>query len=492
LAGNRTRTLILSLLALALLAFLAVFIRDGRRETPRSHAGPVRQIKRSEMSPAEIKYGIAPVPDETVTYQPDVIVVGGGAEAIRAQNPNGFIWTIDANAPRAGELAPGKILFMTNRAVGRVLDVRRDGANLVVVLGPVNLTDVVREAHVKMNTPIDFEEAIAYTSPELPGKIDVIALRTIAGDAMITPINFIQPGPGAQPPQTPTPDVSNLVHFKVTPIVNRFGLGLEANSDGGGLKLNAQATLHIAKPEFTADIDITPTGGVNRASLTLTGGAGLSWRFAAGTDVGRRANVNGILTPDTDFGIPLGGIGPLPFALTVRQRLVVKTALGVKNATLRANGVYSFEGQFTVGIVDGNWTVEGPTKFTTDQNMMKTADGIAIAPSGIDLTDEVKVIAGIGVHGFAAGPYFRVTSALGVFKGSSLGMLECKEATVDVKLSGGVGYVIPKVVTSIFNSILSALNIKYRIQGEGGINSGSALTLFNDTSTMKTCKADKG
>jgi hypothetical protein len=44
--------------------------------------------------------------------------------------------------------------------------------------------------------------------------------------------------------------------------------------------------------------------------------------------------------------------------------------------------------------------------------------------------------------------------ALGVFKGSSLGMIACKEATIDVKLSGGVGYVIPKVVTNLFNAIL--------------------------------------
>ena len=275
------------------------------------------------------------------------------------------------------------------------------------------------------------------------------------------------------------------------PVVNRFGLGLEASTDAGGLKLNTEATLHIAAPKFEAHIDITPTGGVEQASLTLTGGAGLTWSFAAGTDVGRRANVNGILTPDTDFSIPLYGIGPLPFALTVRQRLVVKTALGVRNTTLSARGNYTFDGAFTVGVVKGKWTIGGPTSFSAEQNMMKSAEGISFGAAGIDLADEVKVIAGIGVHGFAAGPYFRVTSALGVFKGSSLGMIECKEATVNVKLSGGVGYVIPKVVTNIFNAILSGLNIKYRITGEGGFDSGTPATLYNATSTMKGCNAGK-
>jgi hypothetical protein len=462
----------------------------GRHRPARE--GGIRQLKRSEMTPAELKYGIAPIPDATITYQPDVVVVGGGGDAIRAQSTNGFIWTIDANAPHAADLAPGKIFFMTNRAVGRVLDVRPEGANLVVVVGPVNLTDVVKEADITIDTPIDFNEAIAYTSPELPGRVDVIALRTAGNDATITPVAWsTASGEGEQQPVAPTPDVSNLVNFKVKPIVNRFGVGIEANTDAGGLKLSTEATLHIAAPRFEAHIKITPTGGVEQASLTLTGGAGLTWSFTAGTDVGRRANVNGILTPDTDFSIPLYGIGPLPFALTVRQRLVVKTALGVRNTTLSANGNYTFDGAFTVGVVNSKWTIGGPTNFAAEQNMMKTAEGISFGAAGIDLADEVKVITGIGVHGFAAGPYFRVTSALGVFKGSSLGMIECKEATVNVKLSGGVGYVIPKVVTNLFNAILSGLNIKYRITGEGGFDSGAPMTLYNTTSTMKGCNAGK-
>jgi hypothetical protein len=106
--------------------------------------------------------------------------------------------------------------------------------------------------------------------------------------------------------------------------------------------------------------------------------------------------------------------------------------------------------------------------------------------------DEIKVIAGIGAYGFVAGPYFRVTPAIGVFKGSSAGMIECKEATIDVKLSAGVGYVIPKVVTNVINGILRALNIKYRIDGEGSLRAGDPMTLYNATTTMKGCKADKG
>jgi hypothetical protein len=472
---HQTRTLVVLFVALAIVAGC------GRRPSPRS--GPVRQLKKSELSVAEQKYGIAPIPGPSVTYQPDVIVVGGGGDAIRAQSSNGFIWTIDAKAPRAAELVPGKILFMTNRAVGRVLDVRTDGGNLIVVLGPVNLTDVVQEAHLEIHTPIDFGEAIAYSSPDLPGRV-VSSARVSTGDeATVAPAAFVAESAAAGD----SPNV-NLPDFTVAPIVNRFGIGVEGSSTAGGLTAYARATLHMAAPTLDAHIDITPTGGVEQASLALSGAAGLTWKFAVKTTVGRSSNVNGLLQPDTDFSIPIYGLGPLPLALTVRQRVLVKIALAAKNTTLSATGNYTFNGSFKVGVVNKAWTVKGPVNFSTETNMMKTAEGISLGASGLDLADDVKVIAGIGVHGFAAGPYFRVTSALGVFKGSSLGMISCKEATIDVKLSGGVGYVIPKSITAFFNKILSGLNIKYRIDGEGSLQSGDSVTLFNDTSTLRGCK----
>jgi hypothetical protein len=428
------------------------------------------------MSAAEQKYGIAPIPDSSVTYQPDVIVVGGGADAIRAQSSNGFIWTIDGHAPHAAELVPGKVFFLTNRAVGRVLDVRKDASgDLVVIVGPVNLEEIAKEAHLDIQTPIDFGEAIAYSSPDIPRILSQASAST-GDDATIRRVAL-----------DTEPNVSNLVNFKVAPIANRFGIGIEATSNGGGLKLYAQATLHMAKPKLFAKVDISPGGGVKQAWLSLAGGAGMTWQFTAGTDVGRSADVNGILQPDTDFSIQIVGLGPLPVSLTVRHVFQVKTALAVKNATLSARGTYTFTGAFTAGIVDGHWTVKGPSNFVAEQNMMKTTEGVSLGAEGLNLTDDIKVIAGVGVAGFAAGPYFRVTSALGVFKGSSIVALACKEATIDVKFSGGVGYVIPKVVTNFFNSILRALNIKYRIDGEGSLRSGNPVSLYSDTSTLKGC-----
>lgn len=487
--ARRTRILVVLFVAIAIVAGC------GRRRPSRS--GPARQLKKSELSVAEQKYGIAPIPDPSVTYQPDVIVVGGGADAIRAQSSNGFIWTIDGNAPHAAELAEGKIIFLTNRAVGRVLQVHKDGGNLEVTVGPVAITEIIRKCDIRIDSmPIDFGEAIAYTTPDLPGR--VIADQGSAearpwgdSDAAVTPVAFMtQSGsaPGSQPASVP--DVSSLVNFKVVPTASAAGIGLRATSDGGGLNVSAEALVHIKKPALDARLRITDDGDLREATLALSGAAGLTIKFEASTDVGRKANVGGRLQATPDFSIPIGG-GPVPLALTVRQTIILRTGLGVRNSKVSAIGDYTFDGSFTIGYKDKKWGVAGPLGFTARHSLLSTTDGYSLGAEGLDFAHQMKVVFGLGVAGFATGPYFGLNTSTGVFRGSDMGMIKCSEATVSVSMSGGIGYLIPKPVTDAINFILGALHVKYRIAGSGGLQA-DPMTIINSTSTLPGCKAGHG
>jgi hypothetical protein len=496
-----------------------------------------RQLKKSELSEAERRFGVAPVPDATVTYQPDVIIVGGGAAAIRSQDPNGFRWTIDAGAPHARDLVPGKVFFMTGRAVGRVLDVRPQGGDLIVTVGPVTLTEVIRDAHIHIvDMPIDLSEAIAYTSTEIPGQVVRAGMPRFNGSVM--PATFVsnggwslykvqmparapakpsaggpaaapaQPsaqapgqGPGQGPGQAPSPspvptppppavpDVSDLLqdkNFTVSPAVSQNGIGISLSTDANGLKVSAESMVHLLTPKLEVHLDIDG-GGISRASVELKGAAGLSWTFAAGSKVGMKGNVDVMLTPDTDFSIPVGGIGPVPLAVTVRQRFKLTTALGVRDSVLKAQGDYTFTGGFQVGYFNKAWNVAGPIGFATQQSMTRTGTGISMGVAGLTLANQVRVIAGIGIHGFAAGPYFSFTTAVGAFRTSSIGMLACNGATLDIKLNGGVGYLIPKSIVNLINSVLRALNIQYAITGEGGLEPPEPLTIINKTNQIGGC-----
>jgi hypothetical protein len=110
------------------------------------------------LTDAEILYGVSPTRNSQVTYQDDVIVMEHGAEAIRSQSSNGLTWTLDANAPGAADIQPDKILFATGRVVGRVLAVERSGGDLAVTLGPMELTDVIKDAQITYQGALDLDK----------------------------------------------------------------------------------------------------------------------------------------------------------------------------------------------------------------------------------------------------------------------------------------------------------------------------------------------
>ena len=55
--GSAARTLVIVVVGIALVGGC------GRHRPSRETGGGIRQLKRSEMTPAEVKYGIAPIPD---------------------------------------------------------------------------------------------------------------------------------------------------------------------------------------------------------------------------------------------------------------------------------------------------------------------------------------------------------------------------------------------------------------------------------------------
>jgi hypothetical protein len=50
-------------------------------------------------------------------------------------------------------------------------------------------------------------------------------------------------------------------------------------------------------------------------------------------------------------------------------------------------------------------------------------------------------------------------------------MIPCKETTLVVGMSGGIGYLIPKPVTYAINFVLGTLHINYQIDSAGGVSS---------------------
>jgi hypothetical protein len=488
------------------------------------------------LSEAETRFGVSPKLDKRVTYQPDVIVMEHGAEAIRSPTADGFTWTIDAAAQGASEIQPDKILFATGRVVGRVLKVARSGNNLDVTLGPVELTEVIKEAHINYNGAIDPGKMIVYVAPAgYPGtSIDLDAPDPAAGTAQAREANGPSPakayaqlrgGHFERRPALPcapasftamqtvyfdapsndcSPDsqyargalvrVSTapnagvvgdiaailLSGFEVVPDVSK-GLGATINFPlTKGMKFVAHANLRLEAPRFTFRLDIS-NGKLKTAAVELTGVGGLDVGIEGGTS-GDFKNVNEAFAIPVDISFPMPVV--VPFAATFHQSVLVHTMFTAKQAVVRANGEYKFGGTVTAGMVDGSAAATAPLFVNTSQNLASSVSGLSLGVNGLVIGYGGKFIVGLGALGLVVGPYASVNISAGITRGSDLQTTTvgytCRSSTVAMFMDYGVGMALPSWSVAAVNTFLSIFHAK-PISSDYGHSLGRAkITSFSE------------
>ena len=161
-------------------ASLKTSVRSDISYLPQDIFGPnavpgatvLKPVDIHSLSATELKFGIAPRRSSTVEYQPGVIVMEHGDQAIRSISSNGMEWEFDATAEHVNEFQEGKIVFATGRAVGRVISLRKEGNSVKAILGPIQLTDVIKNGKFKMDSPISADNMISYVAPDFPQEPD--------------------------------------------------------------------------------------------------------------------------------------------------------------------------------------------------------------------------------------------------------------------------------------------------------------------------------
>lgn len=424
---------------------------------------------------AALRWGVAPTPHPDVTYQPDVVIVGGGGGAIRSVTDDGLTWRLDPAAPRAAELERGKVMFVTGRAVGRVLDVRRDGADLAVTTGPVDLTEVIRDGRFDSAGPVSLASPVAYpagepfwTAPEVPADDPAPEQAGPSGFTAV-PLAAAPAAPGipARPPQPP-PLLDKITKnlpaggLRLLPICCEGGVGTRFTYNQNGVRLVGVATLTMRRPSAGFTLGISG-GTVTEARLQINGAAGLKVEFeAARADTTHQVSER-VAIP-LDFSVPIAPIAGVPFSVTVNQWVTVKTAFGATGAYLKGSGEYTFSAGLGFGYRDGRWEATVPTGLTVTKSLVKSINGISIGVNGFVLAYQARFLAGIGAFGFSAGIYFGFTAGVGVTRGSDAGLyvpgtggtirVVCRSATLDLKANYGVGYSIPAPVADVINFFL--------------------------------------
>ncbi|WP_213456922.1 hypothetical protein [Rhizomonospora bruguierae] len=434
------------------------------------------------------RYGAAPVRDAGVTYQPDVVFVAGGGGAVRSVSPDALTWRIDPGAGGADKVRRGRVMFLTGRVVGRVLDARRDGADLAVTLGPVDLTEVIRDGTFDGQSAIDAPVEHAAGTPfwsEVDGEPG-------AGPT-VAPTNRRAPGvtrtaalhltTGQAPEQAPERAVVRVAArraeaaggFRVTPFCCSGGVGARFTYDAGGVRVAGTATLLLGRPSAGFHLEIRG-GRVTVARLEIGGMIGLRLDIAAATETGH--NINKRLPVPLDFSVPIGQILGVPFSATVNQTVGVQTAFSAKDGNIKASGEWSLAGAIGFGYADGSFTPKMPGPFTVRNSILDSMTGVSVGVNGIIVDHQASFRVGLGAFGFTAGLYATVTTTAGLTVGSAAGapLAFCRGAQLGIWLDYGVGYKIPAYLVKAINAFLDLFNAT-PIEQSAGI--GKVDTIFN-------------
>lgn len=482
--------------------------------------GPVlvgHPVKLSDLSESEIRFGIAPKRGPGVTYQDNIILMEHGDKAIQSFASDGLSWTFDANAPQINEIQEGKVLFATDRCAGKVLAVQRNGNSVSVVLGPVQLNELVKEGNFAYDQPLDLNNAIAVVAPDYPGALGSKALQqeiqkpsttsrngtrhgyqrsvsyyVVSNDGKWTPMRTVtagdpgplnavyHPGPpsvtpaafqgqvpglggAAAPvpvplPQLPQLNFNNLQAYPCA--LDCGGIGAKVYQEKDGVKVWVSIVFHLNHPHLVFGASVG--GGGVSANVQLFGGAGVTVTVDATTGgdfQSVQANIKELGLIPAEINVPLGGLF-VPLTAKLSQALDITTGFSAKTSVLHGEGSVDIDGEISASYRTGTgWDIPKPTA-TVKNNLAGLISGVSMGINSFVFAFDQRLMVGVGALGFAAGPYVDLLTTLTALKQSSATTFDCRQATFAIQLGAGIGYSMPKIVASVINAVLGLFGAK--------------------------------
>ncbi|MGH9409816.1 MAG: hypothetical protein ACRD1V_10225, partial [Vicinamibacterales bacterium] len=466
-------------------------------------AGPVvtgHAVNYATLSETEQKYGVAPTRGPGVVYQDQVVLIEHGDKAIKSWAANGLEWTLDGSDPQANGLKEGDILFATSRCVGRVLKLTRAGNDVDVILGPVQLTDIIKQGNFAYNQPLDLSTLTAVDMPDYPGAIgspyidqmkqpsgrsgvtlhdvkyyvvtprgDWRPMRTIvrpdnarmslADDVSATTPSLVR---ASWMPQPPLKTFNNVL--SAWPCFSDCGgLGVRMTATKDGLNLNITVVFHLDRPTFIFNAGMYSSGF--NAQIGLTGGAGFEMTVQGTTDPNFTANLNETGAIPVDLVVPIN-FGPVPIELHYHQDLSLATAFSAKTSLLQSRSDFTLVGM--LGFVYENGGFEPMHMYATPKGSLSGGiSGVSMGINSIVVAINQRLLAGLGAGGFAVGPYVGLLSTATALKQATEAanltlayapVADCRQATFGMQVNGGIGYALPKPVADVINFFLKLVH----------------------------------
>jgi hypothetical protein len=481
--------------------------------TPTITAAASAQAPSMSASDALLTYGYGPSPNPSVTFQPDVVVVGGGSGSIRWAGEDGHTWAIDPTASGASKLQVGSVMLLTSRAVGRVIDLQDEGGNRVVTVGPVQLTELFSDANFDLDQPVDLGSMAYQALPQTPSDVTTPSSSASSDPAGNLNDNGASPSPGAltmptvrfasyrsaakaasgsfadttakqlPPAGKACQEITLAGKWLVKPCVEsgKISLGVDYRV-GESLKLGGSMIFRTQDPHALAKVQIQ-NGSLASPTVLLDGIKGIDVNIAAGTANGAKDDGKFKFEIPIEVELPIppspATLG-IPLNLVLEFKLLIEVALSGNNSTLQAGASYNLDGE--MGVRDGQ--VVAPA-LTVNKSLLDSISGITLGPSGVVFAAKFKLHFGVGMSGFIAGPYATTTFSVGVSRGSVLGspIADCMGASIALWVGGGAGVTVD---FSKYTTLLTKVLTKFKSEVEQNWNVYTVTKTVPDSGACQT------
>jgi hypothetical protein len=218
-----------------------------------------------------------------------------------------------------------------------------------------------------------------------------------------------------------------------------------------GLKFGSELTLYGTKVHVRAAIPVRNGALDDSLVFVIDGFEALSIGLFGGAENGLADNTKVRIEVPVELSMPLSPAvtGGVPMVVQFKFKFLVTTAFSSKNSSLGASGRYRLTGP--IGYQAGELLVP---RFAVVRSLMDSFRGVSIAPNGLVFAGEFRFMVGFGIEEMMAGPYYKVTTALGVTLGSSVGLIQCRGATLKIDGGFGVGVQLSHDLTGALARIL--------------------------------------
>lgn len=434
------------------------------------------------------RFGTAADPNPDVTYQPDVVVLPSGPDAIVAGSADGLAWTLDPGAQGVDGLDEGQVLFASSRVVGRIVSLDPTDQGVVATLAPVELGEIVKEGTLEFDQELAVNDLAAQVIPEALGALQPAdgppgaRSRPIAGSLPLLPDRSLVPmqteGPGL-----PAPSVARSVRVQVQPFdvslatkegeisvsVGYVGshdivLGIKAGVRSKGAKVKATGFAELVDGEITD------------SSVYLDGLTDLFVEVDAGvgSEVDRHRKA-ALEIPIELLTVPIVVAG-VPTTFTIKFKVAAELDFKSKNTTLTTRG------RFGIGGSMGGST--GPAA-TVELGVLDALAGVGLGNSSMKVAVEMKASWGVGAVGFTAGPYAKLRLEVGAVRAGDMNIVSCRASSTVLKHSFGVGIGLSSTTAKL---IQDHLGRRVKLEGERTLRETKLLDQRRSQPTAAVCE----